>query len=208
VRMADLSAGTGVPVPTIKYYLREGLLPPGRPLGRNQAEYGTEHVRRLKLVRALADYGGLSIATIADLIKNMEDPAVPEGKLLAAAQKTVTADRESRTGEQAERAERLVADLLAARGWEDVSGHPSIDTVVGVLTGFLELGLDDIVPGLDGYADAAERAAETDLRILGDLTDRERAVEVVVLGTLLGDTLLAALRRLAQAHRSEAAYRS
>ncbi|WP_346281659.1 MerR family DNA-binding transcriptional regulator, partial [Pseudonocardia sp.] len=29
MRMAELSARTGVPIPTIKFYLREGLLPPG-----------------------------------------------------------------------------------------------------------------------------------------------------------------------------------
>jgi hypothetical protein len=47
-----------------------------------------------------------------------------------------------------------------------------------------------------------------DLRVLGDVTDRERAVEVVVIGTLLGDTLLAAMRRLAQAHLSVETYRA
>ena len=29
MRIAELSQTTGVPVPTIKYYLREGLLPSG-----------------------------------------------------------------------------------------------------------------------------------------------------------------------------------
>lgn len=29
MRIGELSRRTGVPVPTIKYYVREGLLPPG-----------------------------------------------------------------------------------------------------------------------------------------------------------------------------------
>jgi DNA-binding transcriptional MerR regulator len=32
MRMSDLSRSSGVSVTTIKYYLREGLLPPGRQL--------------------------------------------------------------------------------------------------------------------------------------------------------------------------------
>ncbi|GMA88788.1 hypothetical protein GCM10025868_40380 [Angustibacter aerolatus] len=47
-----------MPVATVKYYLREGLLPPGTPTSRTQAQYDEEHVRRLRLVRALLDVGG------------------------------------------------------------------------------------------------------------------------------------------------------
>ncbi|WP_336209211.1 MerR family transcriptional regulator [Nonomuraea sp. LPB2021202275-12-8] len=204
--MADLSADAGVPVPTIKYYLREGLLPPGRPLSRNQAEYGPEHVRRLRLVRALADYGGLGIATIRELIRHMEDPGVARGELLGAAQQTVTAHHDARPGEHVLQAGDLVAGLLARKGWDDLAGHPAGRIMVGVVASLLELGLDDVIEALDDYAAAAEAAAEVDLRVLGDATDRERAVEIVVVGTLLGDTLMAAMRRLAQAHTSEKTY--
>ena len=37
MRIAELSQTTGVPVPTIKYYLREGLLPAGELTSPNQA---------------------------------------------------------------------------------------------------------------------------------------------------------------------------
>ncbi|MGW0482275.1 MerR family transcriptional regulator [Nonomuraea sp. NPDC003214] len=210
--MAGLSAATGVPVPTIKYYLREGLLPPGRPLARNQAEYGPAHVRRLKLVRALADYGGLSIAAIAGLVRHLDDPGVSAGELLAEAQPAVAAPEEPGpapgSGAAAERARDRVAALLARKGWDRLADHPSAATLTGVLASLLELGLDDVLDGLDDYAEAAEAAASADVRILGDVTDRERAVEVVALGTLLGDTLIAALRRLAQARLAEATYES
>src|ERR1700716_801088 len=48
MRMAELSAESGVPVATIKYYLREGLLPPGERTSRNQARYDDVHVRDRK----------------------------------------------------------------------------------------------------------------------------------------------------------------
>ncbi|MET1074743.1 MAG: MerR family transcriptional regulator, partial [Umezawaea sp.] len=52
MRMAELSAESGVPVATIKYYLREGLVPAGELTSPNQAQYQARHLQRLKLVRA------------------------------------------------------------------------------------------------------------------------------------------------------------
>ena len=34
MKISELSAATDVPVATLKYYLREGLLPPGEALSR------------------------------------------------------------------------------------------------------------------------------------------------------------------------------
>ncbi|MFG3440386.1 MerR family transcriptional regulator [Nonomuraea sp. NPDC047897] len=201
--MADLTAETGVPVPTIKYYLREGLLPPGRPLGRNQAEYSQAHVRRLRLVRALIEYGGLSIADIRHLAQHLDDPGFSGGDLLGVAQLAVTAQHEPPSGPGREEAERVVDDLLARHGWHDLDRHPSRQTLIGLVASLTQLGREDMLGVLDDYAAAAERVAEADLRVVGELGDRERALEIVVLGTQLGDTIITALRRLAQAHVSE-----
>ena len=40
--MAELSRSSGVPVATIKDYLREGLLPPGTATSATRAEYGED----------------------------------------------------------------------------------------------------------------------------------------------------------------------
>src|ERR1041384_6672744 len=68
MRVGELSKRSGVPVPTIKYYLREGLLPAGVLTSPNQAHYDDEHLRRLRLVRALMEVGGLSIATVREVL--------------------------------------------------------------------------------------------------------------------------------------------
>ncbi|MFI8354714.1 MerR family transcriptional regulator [Streptomyces cyaneofuscatus] len=52
MRLAELSERSGVPTATVKYYLREGLLPAGRRVSATQAEYDEGHLRRLRLVRA------------------------------------------------------------------------------------------------------------------------------------------------------------
>ena len=60
--MAELASRSGLTVPTIKYYLREGLLPPGETVGATRTRYDESHVRRLRLVRALDEPGVLAAA--------------------------------------------------------------------------------------------------------------------------------------------------
>lgn len=208
MRMAELSETTGVPVPTIKYYMREGLLEPGRPVGRNQAEYGPAHVKRLRLVRALVEYGGLGIAAIRDLAAHLDNPRVALFDLMGEAQKTVTTHDNPRPGPHRDKAERIVAELLERKGWQDAGNNPAIGTLVGVLAALDELGRQDMVAALGDYADAAERIAEVDMRVMGDVEDRERAVEIVALGTRLGDAIVGALRRVAQEHMSSKSKRA
>ncbi|MFI6596695.1 MerR family transcriptional regulator [Nonomuraea sp. NPDC050536] len=197
--MAELSEETGIPIPTIKYYMREGLVAPGRPTGRNQADYDDGHVRRLKLVRALAEYGDLSIAVIRELVGHLDNPEMSLYHLMGEAQSTVTQRRDVRPGPHVTEAERAVAEMVARRGWKGAVPSSAYRTVVGLLATLDEIGRQDMIDALDGYAEAAERIAETDMRVLGDPSDRERAVEIVVIGTAVGDTLIAALRRMAQA---------
>ena len=52
LRIDDLARAADVPVDTIRYYAREGLLPPARKLGKNRL-YGPEHLERLARIRAL-----------------------------------------------------------------------------------------------------------------------------------------------------------
>ena len=53
MRISELSSITGVPVATIKYYQREGLLPDGDKRTPRLTEYDDRHVRRLGLLRIL-----------------------------------------------------------------------------------------------------------------------------------------------------------
>jgi DNA-binding transcriptional MerR regulator len=73
MKIAELSKQTGCSVPTIKYYLREGLLPRGVRTAANQADYRDEHVHRLRLIRALLDIGNLPIATVRAVLDAIED---------------------------------------------------------------------------------------------------------------------------------------
>jgi DNA-binding transcriptional MerR regulator len=51
--MKDLCRLTGLSRQAIHFYVREGLLPPGRKSARNMAYYGPAHLERLQLIRRL-----------------------------------------------------------------------------------------------------------------------------------------------------------
>ncbi len=55
MRIGELAEASGVPVPTIKHYLREGLLPEPVKKSRNMAYYPSEFVERIKLIKQLQE---------------------------------------------------------------------------------------------------------------------------------------------------------
>ena len=55
LRMGELAEASGVPAPTIKHYLREGLLPEPLKTSRNMAYYPPEFVDRIRLIKRLQE---------------------------------------------------------------------------------------------------------------------------------------------------------
>lgn len=204
MRMSELSTASGIPIATIKYYRREGLLGPGESAGHpNQVHYGPEHVRRLALIRSLVDIGGLPIAAVRAVLDAVDDATVPLHEVLGTTIGAVglgdatTADDEFR----ADAAARIEA-VLAERGWVVSQGAPARHAAVDVLATMLRLTEGRLATALPAYAAAVEAIAEADLSTLAGPTDRATRVETALIGTVLGDHLLAALRRLAQEHMS------
>src|SRR5262249_53534630 len=115
MRIGELSSLSGVGVPTIKYYLREGLLEPGEPRAANQADYTEAHLQRLRLIRALLDVGGVSVAAARDVIAALGQTELSPHQLLGAAHHAVAPSRHPDRSLEAwrdarEQADRLIAD--------------------------------------------------------------------------------------------------
>ncbi|MEU3450603.1 MerR family transcriptional regulator [Streptomyces thermolilacinus] len=203
MRVGELSRRTGVSVPTIKYYVREGLLPAGELSSPNQARYDETHVRRLRLVRALMDVGGLSVAAIRDVLDAVEDPGRSVHELLGAAHGRMAPHEDGPDDAAREAAGRQAAALIARRGWRVEEGYPAARSLADALAAMFRLGQERFVElSLDTYAEAAERVAEADMAYVARDVAREDLVESTVVGTVLGDAVFTALRRLAQADAS------
>jgi DNA-binding transcriptional MerR regulator len=190
-------------VPTIKYYVREGLLQPGELTSPNQAQYGDSHLRRLKLIRALAEVGGLSIAAMRDLLAVAGSPTTSHHDALGKAQYATT-PRYGYEASEASRqaAERQAGELIRRRGWQVKPSSPARQLLVSVLAALRDLGQDDLLSLAGSYAGPAEQCAEADLAVIQRRATLDGRLEGVIIGTVLGDSLLAALRRLAEENAS------
>jgi DNA-binding transcriptional MerR regulator len=70
--MGELAEASGVPAPTIKHYLREGLLPEPVKTSRNMAYYPPEFVDRIKLIKRLQEERFMPLKAIKSVLD--EDP--------------------------------------------------------------------------------------------------------------------------------------
>ena len=202
MRIAELSRQTGVPVATIKFYLREGILPPGELTSPNQATYAEQHVRRLRLVRALVETGRLSIVTIRELLADLDRPEPNLHHILGRALHASVGARQPGGGPGVTEAEQETAELIARHGWQVCGESPARQSVTETIAAMRHLGAGDLLALIDEYAAAAERIAVADLEQVRRRAEPDAIVYGAVVGTILGDRLIAGLRRLAQEHVS------
>lgn len=199
MRIAELSSQSGTSIASIKFYLREGLLPPGSATGRNQADYGQAHLHRLRLIRALIDVGGLSVAVARDVLAVVETPDTPPHFLLGAASDALYRPAKRDRDDPAwQRSRAVIADLLARRQWQVDPECAGIDLAADAVAAFHSLGQADMLGALDIYADAVEKMAAKELDLVVARENPADMVEGVITGTVIGEALVNALRRLAQ----------
>jgi len=207
--MSELSAASGVPVPTVKFYLREGLLPPGVRTAANQADYGDDHVRRLRLIRALIDVGDLSIATTAAVLAAVDDQEKPMHDVLgvvhhALAMRGADADRSSDVDDAMVEIDQFLHEL----GWHVKPAAPAKRELARVLATLRRLGWKVNADVFSRYSRAADELAAWELEQTPTGVARAQTVEDAVVGTVLFEAALIALRRLAEEHRSAARFES
>ncbi|KAA5826525.1 MerR family transcriptional regulator [Saccharopolyspora hirsuta] len=200
MRISELSRTSGVAVATIKYYLREGLLHEGQLTSATQAQYDESHVARLRLVRALIGVGGLSVAATREVLDQLDNPPESTHDLLGAAHRSLgpAVDEEVDT--------RAAESVLERLGWRVQGADRQAVRQLAAALAALEaadfpLPEDDVI----SYAHAMREIAEREVAGV-PVESTEAAVRYMVLGTVLVEPLLLALRRLAQVDASARRY--
>ena len=211
MRLRELSERSGVSTATIKYYLREGLLAPGRQINTTTAEYDEEHLRRLRLVRAMIQVGGVPVAKVREVLGHVDDDSLGRtirmGAALWALPQVPEPDTEDEyvraAGEEAER-------LLEALGWTNarflITISPAYRRLVVSIAAFRRLGYDWETELLMSYARLMHEAAVLDLDFVETHGSEAEKVETAVLGVILAQPILQALHRLAQEEESARRY--
>ncbi|MFE2512418.1 MerR family transcriptional regulator [Streptomyces naganishii] len=211
MRLAELSERSGVSTATIKYYLREGLLAPGRQVNATTADYDEEHLRRLRLVRALIQVGRLPVATVREVLGHVDDESLGRTIRMGAALWALPQITEPDAEDAYVRAARDEVDqLLDTVGWSNakalVTISPAYRSLVVAVAAFRRLGHGWGAERMEPYARLMHEAAVLDLDFVETYPTEAERVEIAVLGTVLGEPMLLALRRLAQEEESARRY--
>jgi DNA-binding transcriptional MerR regulator len=202
MRISELSRATGVAIPTVKYYLREGLLARGDATAPNQAEYGSAHAHRLHLIRVLREVGGLTVGQVTAVLAAIDDESLPRHELFGVAQRALERPRATAVSEEVTLAGDEIDQLLAQLGWEVSAEAPARRTLADTLVALRKLGRECGAEVFLPHAMAAAQIAEQEVSGLEEETVRATAVERLVVGTVVFEAALCALRRLAHEHYS------
>ncbi|WP_258041716.1 MerR family transcriptional regulator [Brevibacterium sediminis] len=203
MRMAELSRRSGLSVPTIKYYLREGLLQPGRRTSVNQAIYDRTHLERLRLIGALTSVAGLPLAKVRAVVDAVDGQA-SEVEAMGVVQDALIDEAE--TDDTA--ASAILDRAITARGWHCAKSSPAYRAAVNAVAKLTTENLTPILDRLDAYVEAAEDVGRADLDAISDAVSLEERIRGVVLGSVLRRPLLEALVLLAQQHYAQDLTRS
>ncbi|MEU2438444.1 MerR family transcriptional regulator [Streptomyces rubradiris] len=211
MRLAELSRHSGVSTATIKYYLREGLLPPGRQINATTAEYGEEHLRRLRLVRAMIQVGRLPVSTVREVLGHVDDDSLGRSIRLGAALWALPQVPEPDENDAyVQAAHQEVAALLDRLGWQNAkllaTISPAYRSLVVAVAALRRLGYDWGAERLASYAELMHRTAVLDLDNLEAEPSEAERIETAVLGAVLNEPLLRALHRLAQEEETARRY--
>jgi DNA-binding transcriptional MerR regulator len=208
LRMRELAEASGVPAPTIKHYLREGLLPEPVKTSRNMAYYPPEFVDRIKLIKRLQEERYLPLKAIKNVLD--EDPERAEAMLELGDQildralagersRTSAAEVQKRYGVPKEVLDRLAElEVLTpnSRGYS-----PSDVTIIEAISRFRAGGYDEAI-GFTVYDTLRYKTAleelvrqEVDIvmeRLAGEVPP-DRVVEMLEAGAQPLKDLIAAL---------------
>jgi DNA-binding transcriptional MerR regulator len=211
MRLAQLSERSGVSTATIKYYLREGLLAPGRQINTTTAEYDEEHLRRLKLIRAMIQIGRVPVATVREVLGHVDDDSLPRSIRLGAALWALPQVPEpDEDDEYVQAAQREVATLLDRLGWENAKQlstiSPAYRSLVVSVAAFRRLGYGWGAELIAPYAELMHHTAVLDLDNLERHPSEEERIEFAILGAIINEPILRSLHRLAQEEETTRRY--
>jgi len=198
--VSELAERADVPLATVKYYLREGLLSPGECTGPRRAEYDASHLRRLRVLRLLREVGGVPVTSLRQVVDALDDEDLSVHDAMTQVADVITAGHEA-TEHDAESLD-IVDQVIEAMGWNairsDSLDRQRLASLVRLLNGPGPLGASAEV--LTFYARLADELAGAEMALVDHTSDRALLLEQMVTGSVVYGQVFALLRQLGHEH--------
>jgi DNA-binding transcriptional MerR regulator len=206
--ISSLSEATGVSVASIKYYLREELLPPADLTGKHRAFYNESHLERLRLIRALRDIGKLSIPAIRSICQALDQGGAQTLELVSpvidalGGLKPYGTSTAFTSKKEITKARHDVTEYVKNKGLQVRPEAAALeDLALALLTLRAVIGEDVEVTKFEPYLDAMWKLASQEFQANRHLmTNPVTALPAAVIGTSLWEPVLLTLRRLVHEH--------
>jgi len=192
MRISALAAEAGLPLATVKFYLREGLLHPGVASSATQASYDESHVRRLRVIRALTGAVGLSVQQTRAILDLIDDPGADLYATLGRAVSALPPAVHEASGDDPYPRARAALEAL---GQVYDPRYAAVAQLESALEAAEAAGMPISDDRLLEYGRRLREIAAFDLERMP--REPHAAVEYTVLGTALYEPVILALRRLA-----------
>ncbi|VXB64729.1 Transcriptional regulator [Arthrobacter sp. 9AX] len=199
MQLQELSERAKTPTASIKFYLREGLLPVGETIHATRAQYSERHVERLELIQVLRRVVGLTIEQIRSLVR-MADDRAPRLSLLAAVQRVVLKLDAPGTGSGEAGAAPSDA-VVRLRRWPDYPSEAR-DALNAHLQLMDSLNIKVGEELLDIYSRAMDDVARFDIAVTAAPGSADRLILTAAVGMHMHSQLLLRLLALAQTSHS------
>lgn len=196
MQLKELSSRSGVSGASIKFYLREGLLPPGSTAASPRAAYSGVHLRRLELIKTLRQVVGLGLGQIKVVTAGIEDPGLGDVALMGRVQALVLGLAEEPVPDHP-----LLAGLVGSGRWTDAPSQAR-NSLNLLLYRMDELGVPADAAVLAAYAKAVDQVAALDIGSVEQTGSRDELAAAVAVGTHLYSQLLLKMLAVAQASRA------
>ena len=198
--MSELAARAEVPVATVKYYLREGLLSSGRVTGPRRAEYDDAHLRRLHLLWMLREVGGVPVAALRDIIDAVESERDDVHDRLCRIADALTP---ALSVDRSQTSTAMVDLTIAEVGWTalrpDAEARARLEALIRLL-GSSEWPLAIESATLTYYARLAEQLGRAEITLVDSTKQGTDTLEDMVTGEAVFGEIFTLLRRMAHEH--------
>lgn len=226
MKLSALADASGVSTASIKYYIHEGLLRPGRKKNATTAVYDDSHLHRLTLIRWLRDELSTPITGIAELTQAIDDDSLPTIELMGMCQelalrgnsglpasalrvpgsapfalRSATDDDGAGDSTPTDRFDQIVAEALDRLGWpdEESAARTALTRVLAMAD---EAGYSVSVDSVIAQCRAIASVARDNIRPIGPELSRDEICLRVIRGITMHNRQLIATSALTHASLS------